>query len=790
MSAPRGFVIEIEALSDMHVGSGAAAGTLDVTVARDAEGLPEIPATTLRGVVRDSAERIAGSLDVRDGGTAWHTLAVALFGSQPSLGPSGPGGPSAGALTLRGARVRDELRSALTDATILPLLTGPRSQVSIERASGTAADDLLRTIEVARPGLLLAADVRIDEAMLGPATEAALALLAVAVGMTTRVGGGRRRGLGRVAMRLTDAGRPAVDDGPLLRLLAEAAPAPVAAAADVPPAAAPASPSDSTVRADGPAVAVTVRMTAIDPLLVPSRTAGNVTESHDHIPGRVILPLVAQAVSDLGVDPGRAIAAGLLRVTDARPEAPSGAGAPTPFCLVARPGAGEVVNRLRQSAVPGMKPLRGGHLSHSGGGRIAIARTGMVLRMHNAVDDRTGRVGDADSGGGLFAVSAIRSESRLAFHVLLAPGSGIDAARLAEALSGSSSIGTARRGSYGSVVLDASVAGPDHRPVEWDAVRGVDAGGTFVVWLVSDCVLLDPTTLAHDPTVPGLLAEIARGLGVDARALTPDGADAVHTRTTRHDAWHSRWGTPRQSLPALRGGSVIRVRTEVPIADERLEALVRDGVGERRGEGFGRIAIDPGWSAHDVLLLEATTEPTGHIAGSPDRAEAVTEEGRVLLERLRTESLVRRAAGLVDAAGRPQDGGSHKHPLRLGVLSRAQRGLLREAASLAASEGDMQPLERFLARQEERLQGAHEGSEKEDRWEDNRDLVSMVGRLVRGETPAIEEFVALARAQGLDVPDATALASLRSTDGRTVDHVRLVAAILIASVRASEGDRP
>jgi CRISPR-associated protein Csx10 len=788
MNAARGLVVGIEVLSDMHVGSGAAAGTLDATVARDADGLPAIPATTLRGVLRDSAERIADALDVRHGGSTWRAVAVALFGSQPALGASGPAGPSAGALTLRGARIRDELRSALADATVLPLLTGPRSQVRIERASGTAAEDQLRTIEVVRPGLLLAADARIDDALLGPAADAAVALLTVAAGMTTRVGGGRRRGLGRIRMWL--AGDDVLPEDALLGLLGGAAPEVVPTPVDAQRPSLPASPRDAEVAGDGRPVAVTVRITAVDPLLIPSRTVGNVTESHDHVPGRVILPLVAQAVSALGVDPGPEIAAGRLRVTDARPASSGRPGSPTPFCLAATSGAREVRNRLRAPARAGMKPLRGGHLSSVGDGRIAIERTGMVLRMHNAVDDRSGRVGDADSGGGLFSVSAIQSGSRLAFHVVLGPESGVDATSLARALSGSASLGTARRGSYGSVLLEASVAGPDDRPVEWDAARDVAAGGTFVVWLVSDCVVLDPATLAHDPTVPGLLTEVARGLGVDPGALMASGDDAVHTRTTRHDAWHSRWGTPRPSLPALRGGSVVRVSTEVPIPAARFEALVHSGVGERRGEGFGRIAVDPSWSAREVLELEDATGPTGSIDGLADPARVITEDGRVLLERLRTESLLRRSAGLVDAAGRPQERRAQKHPLPLGVLSPAQRGLLRQAAAFAAAEGDIEPLERFVARQEERVAAAPDVEGKQDRWADHEGLVRTVGQLVRGETAAITEFVANARAQGLDVPDAATLAALRSTDAHIAEYTRLVAAILIASIRACEGDRP
>jgi CRISPR-associated protein Csx10 len=798
MSEPLRFVIDVELLSDLHVGSGLARGTLDATVARDPDGLPEVPATTLRGVLRDSAEAIAAALDTRDDGSSWRALTATLFGTQPSLEAAGSAGPTPGALTLRGARIRGELRSRLLDREIVPLLTGPRSQVRIDRGSGTASDDMLRTIEVARAGLLLAADVQIDVASLGPATDAAVTLLAAAAGITTRVGGGRRRGLGHVSMRLSGEHSDGLDDERRTAILSAPAPEAVRSMPDGAPNAPAGAVSDGSREADsagdGDAVAVSVIITTVDPVLVPRRMAGNVTESHDHIPGRVLLPLVAQALRGLGVDPGPEIASGRVRVTDARPASSGRGSTPTPFCLAREPGATEVINRLVERQRPGMKPLRGGHLSYGGGDRISIERAGMVLRMHNAVDDETGRVGDADSGGGLFAVSAIDARSRLAGHVLLAPGSGVDPEQLARALEGDASIGTARRGSYGAVRIVASVAGREERPVEWGEVRDVAADGTFVVWLVSDCVLLDPATLAPDPTVTGLLAEVARGLGLDAGALRTDTEDdAVHTRTARHDAWHARWGTPRPTLPALCAGSVVRVRTDAPIEKAWLEALVRRGVGERRGEGFGRIAIDPAWSARTTLRLEdwVVAQSVAHdaTAGPP------LSEGSVsLVAALEGEALERRWASLVDAAGRRSASGKDRHPLPLGKLSRAQRGLLRSAASFAASQADLAPLETFVERQQERVQKRSEQSAQisgaDGRWADHPALVEKVRGLAEGEESAVGAFVDHARSQGLMLPPVTELVSCHGDDRRRPIYVRLVAGALIASVRAAEGERP
>src|SRR5690554_4168640 len=84
------FTIRLTMLSDWHVGSGTGRpGNVDRVVARDADGLPYVPAKTLRGIWRDACERLARGLD---GGTdgEWSSLVDRVFGSQPALGANGP----------------------------------------------------------------------------------------------------------------------------------------------------------------------------------------------------------------------------------------------------------------------------------------------------------------------------------------------------------------------------------------------------------------------------------------------------------------------------------------------------------------------------------------------------------------------------------------------------------------------------------------------------------------------------------------------------------------------------
>lgn len=788
MSGPTVLRLEVETRSDLHVGSGEALGTIDALVARDADGLPEIPGSTLRGVLRDSAERVAAALDAAQGGAGWSGLVEAVLGSQPSVEEARSAGPRPGAVTIRSARLAGPVRAALGDPALRATLTSVRHQVAIDRRSGTAGDDLLRVIEVVRPGLRLTSEVTLDTARLGPAAAAARALLAAAAAATTRVGGGRRRGLGRVRSRLLDEDGTELATDDLASLLGApppaAAPVPSAEAATAPRVAGEAG-TGAAPGAPDPARAVWVRITTVDPVVVTRRSVGNVAESEDHVPGRVLLPLVAAAVASLGGDPGPAIGAGLLRVTDATPLVGGVAGAPTPLCLAGRAGAEDVVNRLEADPGPGAKPQRGGFVADDGAGALHRVTTPIALHLHNVIDDRSGRVGDAESGGGLFGSEVIEAGVVLGCHVVVDPRTGVDADALAAALTGPAAIGTARRASYGRVRLEAAADATAAPPVEW-GTGGVDvpADGVLTLWLLSDAVLLDPATLGPSPTVRALVREVAAALGVDEGDLetVPDG---VHVRAGRLDAWQARWGTPRPTLPTLRAGGVVRLRTRVAIPAAATTALVRGGVGERRGEGFGRLAVDPDWAGRGRLTLRAA-DPTAPDGDDAARAP-LTAADEALLAALRADAVRARAGGLVDVAARPARG----HPLDLRALSRAQRGLLRAAAARAAVTGSADPLRGFVADQRagdgRRSAG---GGSRDDRWRDRPELLDAAeGLIAAGDGAAadgspLEGLLALAAGAGLDAPSAAEIAGLPGPD-----RVRLVAALLTASVRAAEEGR-
>src|SRR4051812_23933904 len=109
------FTVTIEMLSDWVVGSGSGRqGGIDSLIERDADGLPFVPSTTLRGIWRDAAEQLAFALDDGRRNGTWAGLATRLFGSQPATEPVAKT-PEASRLSVADARFPASIRAAVAD---------------------------------------------------------------------------------------------------------------------------------------------------------------------------------------------------------------------------------------------------------------------------------------------------------------------------------------------------------------------------------------------------------------------------------------------------------------------------------------------------------------------------------------------------------------------------------------------------------------------------------------------------------------------------------------------------
>lgn len=707
------FRLRLTMESDWHIGAGTGRpGNIDRLVVRDGDGLPFVPAKTLRGIWRDACERLVRGLD--DGKIGdWCSLVDRIFGSQPALGGNGSTRrhedatqtPLESGLAVGPARLPTALRSRIkADRRFVEAMTFVKPGVKIDRRRGQAETDFLRFEEMARVNTVLEADCVLPASIIGEHRAAASALLVAAAQLVERLGGKRRRGSGRCKFEVVEADSSqaiawleahenptAWDDEPINMVTpvnSEAAP-----------------PSD-------PWMVVPLVLNLTGPLAVSYRTVGNVVETLDFLPGFYLLPHVSRTLMRLGIDPRSAIQCGDLCVLPATLEIAGGRGRPIPMALFhEKEDTTKIINRLLSGEPQGkqLKQLRGGYV---GVKRPSIPyKVPLVVQTHNTVEDGPQR--PTINVGGLYTYEAIapvenengkerpvklRSELRL--RKSLADKFVQQHADWWQALCGDISLGRSKKDDYGAVKLEAQAP--------HDFASATASGNELIVWLLSD-TLLRGDELRPAPTGKELAAELARRFGLPSDALkvreTKCGpADKKPldelVRVRRLDTWHVGWGLPRPSLVAIQAGSCMVFTVEGKIEPVRLREIEASGVGERTAEGYGQLRFnDPLLSIPPTqwgnLEGAAVNDKTTCAAAPPPTLEATHGEYARQLEREVWKQEIRRAA-LEIASKRLRRQDELKWDVTHDKPSMSQLGGLRGQLAQLRDEADVQPIVGWL----------------------------------------------------------------------------------------------
>jgi CRISPR-associated protein Csx10 len=108
-----------------------------------------------------------------------------------------------------------------------------------------------------------------------------------------------------------------------------------------------------------------------------------------------------------------------------------------------------------------------------------------------------------------------------------------------------------------------------------------------------------------------LKEELEQRLGVGLQPVQAAGElMSQAARIRRSDGWHVRWGLPRPSYIGLQAGSCLVFQvTSGSLDPARLRAVELAGLGERRAEGYGEVALN-----HPLLASKLSTLA---VAGSP-----------------------------------------------------------------------------------------------------------------------------------------------------------------------------
>lgn len=614
--------LNITMRSDWHIGTGAGKhGGIDRLIARAADGLPYVPASTLRNVWRDAAEMLARGLDGQDGGE-WARLVRRLFGSQPSSTERhAEDVPVPSLVTMSDAAIAPALQVRLQQGAagavwLRDALTYVKAGVAIDTDSGAALDDHLRFEEVAVGGILLVADAEVALDY----EDTLYWFLCGAACLVERLGGKRRRGLGKCEVLLTCVEPRPERPSTLAELAVEAAKRLETASV---PSIAPRRQETTAIESAQPVGAgadggtihwhrVPIAIKLDSPLIAPDGIQANVITTLHYIPGSMLLPAVASAARRSGLkDVSERIARSELRVLPATLDINGARGLPVPLAWgkpkdAPPPDADSIVSGIldKRTRERQVKPLRRGFIAPAGDHAVAFEEEPTTtLRTHNVIDDE--RQTPTEEIGGVFSYEAITAGQTFRSLVLLC-GTAAEADALRAALAGGPQrierLGRAKQVGYGRVSITAASEEPN---IENRKRRALD--GFLVVWLETDA-LLSSADLTAATTVDALADAIALALYLDGGkrgrelfVLAPEGSDADpdsrsqgFLRTRRLQTWQAQWGLPRPSLATVQAGSVIKLklRDGVEITEEQWQTLEREGIGERRAEGFGVVRVN------------------------------------------------------------------------------------------------------------------------------------------------------------------------------------------------------
>lgn len=211
-------------------------------------------------------------------------------------------------------------------------------------------------------------------------------------------------------------------------------------------------------------------------------------------------------------------------------------------------------------------------------GSPAVDRSfGSREQVHVAID-RTRRTAEQ---GMLFTYSALPAGSQ--FRSFVITSDAAVAARLDEESRTALRlrIGRSRGGGYGTAI--AKLARADTAWCEYAKAPIIETAA--IVTLLSDYL-----PLLELPVVNGLTADIIRA----GALLETTSIEAIDAAVRTVSGFRGVWGLPRGSRTVLQKGSVFVLRGDFD-RDKLREALA-SGLGGRRNEGYGRIAID--WQLH------------------------------------------------------------------------------------------------------------------------------------------------------------------------------------------------
>lgn len=235
------------------------------------------------------------------------------------------------------------------------------------------------------------------------------------------------------------------------------------------------------------------------------------------------------------------------------------------------------------------------------GSKAELSEPTMQINIHIAREDRQRPTAD---GAAIFRYDALAAGQCFAAMIVAEDAADLQTIKSLLPDGTRLPLGGSRSAGYGWVVVHYP-EGDEDQPftepeTEWYAaiedIATMAPPKKLIVTLLSDTLIQDPETGAYG-------ADLKAVLGVDA--------EERFVRLHKVGGFNRKWNLPLPQAEAIRAGSVFVYPYSASLQDT-LHKLVEKGVGNRRVEGFGRIAVNWHQSAEIELIeqSEANDENT------------------------------------------------------------------------------------------------------------------------------------------------------------------------------------
>lgn len=198
---------EIETRSYTAIGSGEGAGIIDTELVTHGDGLPYIPAKRIKGVLLESATEVTEMLGLEK------TPVDSLFGvAGVSKGKIWIGNLEIRnyekiSQELKNFRVSKRFKGLTSREKILSHFSDTRQNTSIDLETEVAKEHTLRTFRVLKPGTVFETEIEVDSLL----SEREKAILYLACLNVRRIGLKRNRGFGKVRTTIKDVDINSID---------------------------------------------------------------------------------------------------------------------------------------------------------------------------------------------------------------------------------------------------------------------------------------------------------------------------------------------------------------------------------------------------------------------------------------------------------------------------------------------------------------------------------------------------------------------------------------------------